>query len=359
MRFSAKRLRPMYDNLEEAYGRYSSGQIDAIRGIEIGEGAGGRGGVAPADARPVPGARRPRLPHAVPRAGLPGLAPAGHVRVVRRSSCSSARSRSCTGSSRSAQFVAFNALIALANGAGARRCSRSGTSSSYARVLLGRLDDVLEQEPEQGARPLAAAAGDDARGPRRAARTSASATAGPEAPAILEELTLHGRAGRDGRDRRPQRLRQDDADQAARRAARADRGHDPLRRRRPAHARLPDAAPADRLRAPGELSLRRHDRGQHRVRRGRASTRARLAGPRRRRTRTSSSSGCRSATRRGSASPACGSPAASSSGSRSRARSITGRRSCSSTRRRARSTPSPSGRSRRASTSCSSAARRS
>ena len=34
MRFSAKRLRPMYDNLEEAYGRYSSGQIDAIRGIE-------------------------------------------------------------------------------------------------------------------------------------------------------------------------------------------------------------------------------------------------------------------------------------------------------------------------------------
>ena len=34
MRFSAKRLRPMYDNLEEAYGKYSSGQIDAIRGIE-------------------------------------------------------------------------------------------------------------------------------------------------------------------------------------------------------------------------------------------------------------------------------------------------------------------------------------
>ena len=34
MRFSATRLRPMYDNLEEAYGRYSSGQIDAIRGIE-------------------------------------------------------------------------------------------------------------------------------------------------------------------------------------------------------------------------------------------------------------------------------------------------------------------------------------
>ena len=34
MRFSATRLRPMYDNLEEAYGKYQSAQIDAIRGIE-------------------------------------------------------------------------------------------------------------------------------------------------------------------------------------------------------------------------------------------------------------------------------------------------------------------------------------
>ena len=34
MRYSAHRLRPMFDNLEEAYGRYASQQIDAIRGIE-------------------------------------------------------------------------------------------------------------------------------------------------------------------------------------------------------------------------------------------------------------------------------------------------------------------------------------
>ena len=34
MRFSSTRLRPLYDDLEANYGRYSSGQIDAIRGIE-------------------------------------------------------------------------------------------------------------------------------------------------------------------------------------------------------------------------------------------------------------------------------------------------------------------------------------
>src|SRR5581483_5959802 len=34
LRFSATRLRPMFDSLEEGYGKYQSQQIDAIRGIE-------------------------------------------------------------------------------------------------------------------------------------------------------------------------------------------------------------------------------------------------------------------------------------------------------------------------------------
>ena len=34
LRFSATRLRPTFDSLEEAFGRYESQQIDAIRGIE-------------------------------------------------------------------------------------------------------------------------------------------------------------------------------------------------------------------------------------------------------------------------------------------------------------------------------------
>ena len=120
-----------------------------------------------------------------------------------------------------------------------------------------------------------------------------------------------------------------------------------------------DAAPPDRLRPPGEPPLRRHDRAQHRASARTSPTRS-ACGRRRAwphahefverlplgyETRVGES-GLRSR-------------AASSSGSRSRAPSTTGRRCCSSTRRRARSTPSPSARSRRTSTSCSRAARRS
>ena len=51
MRFSSKRLRPMFDSLEEAFGRYDSHQIDAIKGIETVKALGGRDGVPQADAR--------------------------------------------------------------------------------------------------------------------------------------------------------------------------------------------------------------------------------------------------------------------------------------------------------------------
>ena len=53
MRFSSRRLRPMFDSLEEAYGRYESHQIDAIRGIETVKALARRGRAAAADARPV------------------------------------------------------------------------------------------------------------------------------------------------------------------------------------------------------------------------------------------------------------------------------------------------------------------
>ena len=127
-------------------------------------------------------------------------------------------------------------------------------------------------------------------GPARPPRTTSSSRSRSRAPtarALIPVHTLEGRdqlprrglplrrpgiaadprghharrpAGQDGRDRRPQRLGQDDAHQVPRGAARADRGHDPLRRRRPQDAQLPRPAAADRLRAAGELPLRRHDR---------------------------------------------------------------------------------------------------
>ena len=94
------------------------------------------------------------------------------------------------------------------------------------RVLLGRLDDVLDQEPEQGADHSAPEAGHDPRGPHRAARTRVPLRR-VRTRRHPRGLNVVDRTGRDDRDRRPQRLRQVDARQAARGAAGADRGHDP------------------------------------------------------------------------------------------------------------------------------------
>ena len=114
------------------------------------------------------------------------------------------------------------------------------------------------------------------------------------------------------------------------------------------------AALADRHRESGHRAVQRHRAQQHRVRRGRRSTRtSRSSAPRAPRTRTNSSSRSRTATTRCSASAARGCPAASASDSRSRARCSSIRRFSFSTKRRRRSTPSRSGSCRRRSTACS------
>ena len=115
-----------------------------------------------------------------------------------------------------------------------RSCSTLWDSSSSRTVLLDRLDDVFEQEPEQGA--------DRSRAARRCARSRATSSSrnvgfrygGPEAPPILEDITFDVPAGKTVAIVGRSGSRQDDAGQVPGRAARADRGHDPLRRRRPA-----------------------------------------------------------------------------------------------------------------------------
>ena len=87
------------------------------------------------------------------------------------------------------------------------------------------------------------------------------------------------------------------------------------------------SAGRDRHRAAGAGALQRDDPGEHRLRAARAPRGGRRGAPRGRRTRTSSSSGCRRATTRWSASGASSCRAASGSGWRSRGRSSRTRRS--------------------------------
>ena len=238
--------------------------------------------------------------------------------------------------------------VQRAGGAGQRpdhhAAAACGTTSSSPRVLLDRLDDVFEQEPEQGRDrsrllPVRTLEGrislrnvgfryggpGVAADPRRASRSTCRpgkmvaivGRSGSGKTTLVKCLAgllepTEGTILYDGVDLQD--------------------------------AQLPRPAPADRLRAAGELSLRRHDRPQHRLRRGRARHGpGDLGGAGGQRARVHRAPAARLRHAR-SASRASPSPAASASASPSPARSTTSRRCSSSTRRPARSTPSPSGR---------------
>ena len=121
-------------------------------------------------------------------------------------------------------------------------------------------------------------------------------------------------------------------------------GADHDRRHRPARGHAGLAPQAARHRPAGGIPLRRHHRGEHRVRppgSDAGGDRGRGRGGRGGRVRRTS---CPRATTRSSASAGSGSRSASASSSRSPARSSPIRGSSSSTRRRRRSTSAPSGR---------------
>jgi ATP-binding cassette subfamily B protein len=148
MRYSSRRLAPMYQNLEESYGRYASSQIDAIRGIETVKSL-----AAEEQLRGLMMRRFQSLSERVFKSQFLVLAydsglqlvtfaiyvvflVVGAIQVVQ-------------GSLSLGEFVAFNSLIALAT---APLLVMLGLWDQFQlmRVLLQRLDDVLQRQPEQG-----------------------------------------------------------------------------------------------------------------------------------------------------------------------------------------------------------------
>ena len=216
-------------------------------------------------------------------------------------------------------LVAFNSLVALAT-APIRTLLALWDNLQRATVLLDRLNDVFEHEPEQGADRIALKPGALARGAHRASAAWASATAVPKRRRFCRTSPSTSRPARPSRS------------SAA--AARA-------RRRWPSAWRGCSSRPTARSSSTGWISSRSNYRDLRRqigfvlqdnylfadtIARNIAfgedepDDGPRDAGRRRSRARTSSSSGCRSATTRRSARPGSRSPAGSGSGSRSRGR---------------------------------------
>jgi HlyB family type I secretion system ABC transporter len=192
MRFAAKRLRPMYDNLEEAYGKYSSGQIDAIRGIESVKAL-----AAEEALRRLMLERFQALADRVFRTEFLVLAYQGSLQLISFASFGLfllvGSIQVVHGNLSLGEFVAFNALVALATGPLLTLLSL-WDQGQLARVLLGRLDDVLDPEPEQGSdrerlRTVSTLEG------RVELRGVGFRYGGPEAPAILENITLTAQPG--------------------------------------------------------------------------------------------------------------------------------------------------------------------
>jgi ATP-binding cassette subfamily B protein len=187
MRFSSKRLRPMFDSLEEAYGRYASQQIDAIKGIETVKALAAEEGL-----RRLMLARFGSLADRLFRSEFLIMSYQGAIQMVTFLSLALflfvGSLQVINGDLSLGRLVSFSALVALANGA-VLILLALWDQVQYSRILLDRLNDVLEHEPEQGADHSQLTTVTTLAG-----RVQASGLAfrygGRESPAILEGITF-------------------------------------------------------------------------------------------------------------------------------------------------------------------------
>jgi ATP-binding cassette subfamily B protein len=187
MRFSSTRLRPMFDSLEEAFGRYGSQQIDSIRGIETVKASAAEEGM-----RQMMLTRFSQIADKVFRSEFLIMNYQGAIQMVTFLSLALflfvGGLLVIDGELSLGRFVAFNALIALANGPVLILLSL-WDDLQYGRILLDRLNDVVEQEPEQGEDHAALRTVTTLEGAVRL-RNVGFRYGGPEAPAILEGIDL-------------------------------------------------------------------------------------------------------------------------------------------------------------------------
>lgn len=192
MTYSRRRLRPVLASLEESFGAYHSRQIDAIRGIDTVKARGAE--------RALQTLMRRQFDDVAGRVYRSDLAfmrydaAVSLVTFLTLALVLWAGGLFVLGEDLSVgELVAFNGLVVLANGP-VGTLLRLWDDLQYASVLLGRLDDVLAREPEQGEdrshlKPVPALSG------QVSVQHLTVRTEGPAPATILDDVSLEVEPG--------------------------------------------------------------------------------------------------------------------------------------------------------------------
>ena len=193
MLMAARLLRPVFLDLEDAYGKYHSSQIDAIKGIETVKALGGESAF-----RRLLLGQFLRVSEKIFKADFTAMSYDGAIEAVTFLGLGlflwAGTYQVLGGTLSIGGLVAFNSLVAL-SAAPIRNLLLLWDNLQRCDVLLNKLDDVFQHEPEQGRD----------RSALRPVRTlSGSVTlqgvgfryGGPDAPAILDGVTLDVPAGK-------------------------------------------------------------------------------------------------------------------------------------------------------------------
>ena len=193
MYFSARWLRPIFHSLEEAFGKYNSNQIDAIKGIETVKAMGAEGSLRGMMLGQFHGLAQRQF-----KADFTMMTYDGAIQTVTFLTTALflwvGAQQVMNGALTIGGLVAFSSLVAMANGP-LGTLLKMWDNLQLSSVLLDRLSDVFEQEPEQGAdrsrlKPVKSLEG------RVRFENVGFRYGGPESPTILEGITFEVPAGK-------------------------------------------------------------------------------------------------------------------------------------------------------------------
>ncbi|MEP7015626.1 MAG: peptidase domain-containing ABC transporter [Verrucomicrobiota bacterium] len=193
MYFSTKVLRPLFAEVEEAQGKYSSHQIDAIKGIEAVKAA-----AAESVFRDTMLNEFLAVSQKIFRSSFIVMSYDSVLTTIGMVSTAIflwvGAHQVINGNLSIGGFVAFSSLTAMAYG-GIMRTLGVWDNLQFASVLLNRLNDIFEQEPEQG-RDRARLTPVHSLEGRIELRNVGFKYGGPESPDILKGITLDIAPGR-------------------------------------------------------------------------------------------------------------------------------------------------------------------